>query len=79
MEINSKVDEVMEAKGVTLDQLIEKSGLPRMTVFNARRGLNVTIKTAFKISEALGVSVDEIWSTEILEPEVEELANLSTG
>lgn len=67
MSIESKLDETMEAKGITVDQLIEKTGLPRMTIFNARRGMNVTIKTALKISEALEVQMEEVWSIEAIE------------
>lgn len=69
MIISSKVDEVMESKGLTLDQLIEKTGLPRMTVFNARKGANVTLRTALKISEALEVALEDIWSKEEKEEE----------
>jgi DNA-binding Xre family transcriptional regulator len=64
MIISSKVDEVMESKDLSLDQLIEKTGLTRMTLFNARKGSNVTLKTALAISEALEVPLEEIWSTE---------------
>lgn len=78
MEINSKIDEIMETKQVTVDQLIEKTGLPRMTIFNARTGANVTMKTALRISEALEVPLHDIWSVDSLERD-EELADVSSS
>lgn len=69
MNIESKLDAVIEAKGLSVDQLIEKTGLTRMTIFNARRGLNVTINTALKIAEALEVSMHDIWSSENIDKE----------
>ena len=68
----------MEAKGITLEQLLEKTNLPRMTLFNARRGKNVTIITALKITEALDTPVDELWDSEVIESERED-ANISTS
>jgi len=41
-----------------------------MTIFNARKGANVTLTTALKISEALEVSVEEIWLTDSTEQDV---------
>jgi len=67
MEISSKINEILEAKGMGADELSEKTGLPRMTIFNARRGKNITIVTAMKISEALEVPVEEIWAPETSE------------
>jgi transcriptional regulator with XRE-family HTH domain len=78
MEITSKIDSVMEAKGFTLEQLLEKTSLPRMTLFNARRGKNVTIITAMKISEALETPINELWDSETIESERED-ADISTG
>jgi DNA-binding Xre family transcriptional regulator len=81
MAIESKLDEIMQAKNVTVEELMDKTGLPRMTIFNARRGLNVTMLTALKIIEVLNVPLEDVWSLESLEPkeEGEELANISSG
>ncbi len=68
--IESKIDEIMKAKDISLDELIKKTELPRMTIFNARKGANVTLTTALKISEALEVSVEEIWLTDSTEQDV---------
>lgn len=66
----------MEAKGITVDQLIERTGLPRMTIFNARKGSNVTLRTALKISEALDEKMENIWSIESIEPEGDDDADV---
>jgi len=73
MLIVSKVDEVMKSKGLTVDQVLEKTGLSRMTFFNAKNASNVTIKTALLIASALEVSIDDIWTAE------EENANVPTS
>lgn len=65
--IESKIDEIMKAKDISIDDLIKKTDLPRMTIFNARKGANVTLTTALKISEALDVTVEEIWLTDSTE------------
>jgi DNA-binding Xre family transcriptional regulator len=80
MVIYSKINDVLKEKGVGVEELIEKTGLTRMTIYNVRQGRNVTILTALKISEALGVNLEDIWSTEPddpLEQEVHENSNLS--
>jgi DNA-binding Xre family transcriptional regulator len=78
MNIESQIDAIMEAKGITVDQLIEKTGLPRMTIFNARSGKNVTLRTALKISEALDEKMESIWSIESIEPEDDQSADIPT-
>jgi DNA-binding Xre family transcriptional regulator len=64
MILESKVDEVLQSRGVSVDTLVEKTGLTRMTIFNARRGASVKIETAIKIAEALEVKVEDIWQAE---------------
>lgn len=65
MEIESKLDIVMEEKEVSIETLIEKTNLPRMTIYNARQGKNVTMSTALKIAEALEVKLEDIWTSPI--------------
>jgi len=69
MDTGNKIEAVMDAKNMSVDDLAEKTGLPRMTIYNARRGKNVTISTALKIVDALGVSLDEVWSSDLIEKE----------
>lgn len=42
-------------------QLAFLTGLPRMTIFNARRGKNITLRTAQLIAGALGEPLESIW------------------
>jgi transcriptional regulator with XRE-family HTH domain len=69
MSTGNQIEAVMDAKNMSVDDLAEKTGLPRMTIYNARRGKNVTISTALKIVDALGVTLDEVWSSDLIEKE----------
>lgn len=71
MDIESKINEILLLKGISVEQLIERTGLPRMTIFNARRGKNVVISTAMKIAKALEVPLEQIWPIETSEQKVE--------
>ena len=64
MILVSKLDELLQEKGMTAEQLADKADLPRMTIFNARRDKNITIINAFKIASILEVQVEQIWKTE---------------
>jgi DNA-binding Xre family transcriptional regulator len=81
MEMVNKIDEVMADKKVSIEDLIDRTSLPRMTIYNARKGRNITITTALKIAEALGTSVEDLWiKAEFAEKDEEEEAeNLSAA
>lgn len=57
----TKLDEIMREKDITDGDMETITGLPRMTIFNARRGKNITMKNAQLIAQALKVSLDQIW------------------
>lgn len=56
-----KLDIEIARKKLSINELCEKSGLPRTTVGQARRGArNVKPQTIGRLAEALGVDVTEI-------------------
>lgn len=58
----NRLEGVMREKGVSTEDICFFTGLTYMTVFNARRGKNITLQTATLIAKALKVkSLDEIW------------------
>lgn len=61
MEI--KLKQVRESIGITQEELAEKAGLSRQTIFNLESGRVVTTstKTMLKIARALNVSVTDIF------------------
>jgi transcriptional regulator with XRE-family HTH domain len=62
MEIFTKIDAIMKAQGVSDADLADATGLPRMTIGNARRGKNITLANALRISKALGQPLNKIWA-----------------
>ena len=61
----NKIEPLMRAKELTDDQLCEITGLSKMTLWNAKRGKNVTLETMKKISRALGESIFKVWPEEV--------------
>jgi DNA-binding Xre family transcriptional regulator len=61
MVILNKIDELMLKKNLNDPDLAELTGLPRMTIGNARRGKGITLRTALLISEALNVAIGDLF------------------
>lgn len=72
MLIVSKLDELLEEKKISADDLADLTELTRMTIYNARQGKGVALKTAMKISKALDVPVNEIWQEAETDPTSDE-------
>lgn len=47
-------------KGMTVQQLADAAGLPKRTVEEAIRRDTCSVKTAIKLADALGVTLDEL-------------------
>lgn len=47
-------------KGMTVQQLADAAGLPKRTVEEAIRRGTCSVKTAIKLADALGVTLDEL-------------------
>ena len=48
-------------KGMTQEVLAEKAGLHRAYFWDIEQGRNISIKTAYKIAKALGVSLKDLF------------------
>ncbi len=65
MIFSNRLEARMREKGVSTEDICFLTGLTYMTVFNARKGKNITLHTAGLIAKALKVrSLDEIWAME---------------
>lgn len=54
----------MARQDMTVNTLVEKSGVSRMTITSVRSGKSCSDQTAAKISKALGVDIREIMKEE---------------
>lgn len=61
-----KIKEMRDAKGMTQEELSEKSGVSRVTISGLENGTerNTTSKTLVKIARALDCTVDQIFFTD---------------
>ncbi len=61
-----RIKEYREAKGMTQEELAEKSGVSRGTISALENGTSkvTTSKTLVNLAHALGTSVDKIFYTE---------------
>lgn len=47
-------------RGMTVQQLADAAGIPKRTVEDAMRRDTCSVKTAIKLADALGVTLDEL-------------------
>jgi len=61
--IKNNVQAMRWKKNMSLRQLSNRSGIPRTTINSIENNLvlNPTIETAFRLSRALGVSIEELF------------------
>lgn len=52
--------EIRKARGLTIPELSQKSGVPIRTIEGMEKRTDGKISTAIKLSEALNVSLDEL-------------------
>lgn len=63
-----RVQELMDEKGLTQAELGRRSGMSRSVINNLLRGIrNPSLLTALTVSRALGVSLDELASGNVLD------------
>ena len=74
MDIGKKIQQIRKDKGLSLDELSEKSGLAKATLSKIENGhTSGTMKTHLKIAQGLGISLGELY-LEIEQEEQEALA-----
>lgn len=59
--IGKRIEELRKQKGLTQEQLAEKAGFHRAYFWDIEQGRNVSIKTIYKISKALSVSLPDFF------------------
>jgi XRE family transcriptional regulator, regulator of sulfur utilization len=60
-KLGRRIEELRKAKGLTQEELAEKSGFHRAYFWDIENGRNVSIKTIYKIAQALGVSLSDFF------------------
>ena len=66
MEIGQRIKQLRVMKGLTQEELAEKSGVSRGTISALENGIDrtTTSKTLVKLAQALDTTVDRIFFTE---------------
>lgn len=54
------IQKYRKEKGMTVQQLADAAGIPKRTVEDATRRDTCSVKTAIKLADALGVTLDEL-------------------
>lgn len=61
-KLSQRIEKLRKDKGMTQEGLAEKAGLHRAYFWDIENGRNISIKTAYKIARALGVSLNELFN-----------------
>ena len=56
-----RVKELRSQRGLSVPDLVKLSGVPRRTIQEMENRGDCRMSTAYKIAEALGVSLDDLW------------------
>lgn len=59
-KLAERIEGLRREKGLTQEQLAEKAGLHRAYFWDIENGRNISIKTAYKIARALGISLSKL-------------------
>lgn len=55
-----RLKEIRNAKGITIPQLVEMTGIPKRTIEDIQRRGDCFVSNAIKLADALGVTLDEL-------------------
>lgn len=58
--MKNKITELRTQKGWTIQQIADMAGLPKRTIEEVLRRDTCSVKTAIKLADALGVTLDEL-------------------
>lgn len=59
-KLGERIEWFRKEKGMTQEELAEKAGLHRAYFWDIEKGRNISIKTAYMIAKALGVSLSKL-------------------
>ena len=60
-KLSQRIEKLRKDKGMTQEGLAEKAGLHRAYFWDIENGRNISVKTAYKIARALGVSLAQLF------------------
>lgn len=60
-KLGERIEELRKQKGITQEELAAKAGLHRAYFWDIENGRNISIKTAYKIARALGVTLSQLF------------------
>ena len=61
-KLANRIENLRKEKGLTQEELVERSGLHRVYFWDIENGRNISITTAYKIATALKVQLKELFS-----------------
>ncbi|OGK18663.1 hypothetical protein A3B50_00575 [Candidatus Roizmanbacteria bacterium RIFCSPLOWO2_01_FULL_40_42] len=61
-KLGQRIEDLRKKGGMTQEELAEKAGLHRAYFWDIESGRNISIKTAYKLSKALGVNLRELFT-----------------
>ena len=59
-KVGERIEYFRKEKGLTQEELAEKSGLHRAYFWDIENGRNISIKTAYNIAHGLGVTLSKL-------------------
>jgi len=60
-KLGERIERLRKEKGLTQEELAEKAGLHRAYFWDIENGRNISIRTAYNITRALGVKLSEFF------------------
>ena len=60
-KLGERIEFLRKKKKLTQEELAEKSGLHRAYFWDIENGRNISVKTAYKIAQALDVTLSELF------------------
>lgn len=60
-KLGQRIEKLRKEKGLTQEILAEKSGLHRAYFWDIENGRNISVKTAYNIARALGVTLSKLF------------------
>lgn len=61
-KLGKRIEELRKKKGLTQEKLAEKANLHRAYFWDIENGRNISVKTAYQIAHALGVSLSDLFN-----------------
>lgn len=61
-KLGRRIELLRKKKGLTQEQLAERAGLHRAYFWDIENGRNISVRTAYNIARALGVTLSELFA-----------------